>query len=455
MSPIDLRAEGAGTNPGRPGGTWVGTGRPGRTGETSVRRDDSAEPPNGFDRRSPALSIMRRLPVTTWILAPYLVILIPFAVINGNHGIWFLLRVVAIAVAGTFLVDLTLGGMGSRAKKRRGPGNFGRGLFYLAFVAILIGSAVTLAAAMAGKGSVAAQIGLTGGAAGPIGVLDSLFGVWVNAGIALLVAAYYYGVCTRAEVLIVTAVALVAHAAASYFTQITQSFFNLAIFVAMFFVLFGVIKIRHLLVSVVLVLVTWPTIFAVRNTMRLATGIVVDDSVSAFDRLRFDEQFARAQELPVPLEVNAPGFLQDPSVADYLRYGIIPRFMDPNRDVVSTGAIINLALGGDSTSTYTFGPVTTIYVLQGAMYLFLFYLVLALLVNLAWRGGNRLTPVRIMILAFLLSGPLGWFSILPDAAIGFGQAMVASIPLLVVLRLLRIHGDQKAQRAASLAASRI
>ncbi len=389
-----------------------------------------------FNSPSALVARYRRYPATFSVLAPYLLLILPPAFVFGNSGVWFLIGVALVAIAGTLIAEWIL----PRPKDLVSTTNvdeYGRALLYLGFCAIAVSSVVGVAAASAGKGSIAVQVGLEQVSPGIITNIDSLVEGWVVVGAGLMFAVHIGGQCTRKVLLISLSVAVFSKVMTAYLTQRTAPLLEFITFIAMMALLLGVVRARTIVVGILATLIIWPTVFEMRNELRVVEGVRVSQVVTAFDRLRFDLQFARAQGLQIPLDIEVPGLLQHPTPIDILRFGLIPRFVDRDRDMVSTGVVINVALGGSDASAYTFGPVTTAYVLEGPLYLFSYYLLLAVLLNLIWRGGTQVTPVRFVLLALVLSGPLGWFSTFPETIIGVLQNLVSALPLLVLLPILR------------------
>lgn len=393
-------------------------------------KNDRSKSANSF------VKFYRRFPATTLVLAPYVILILPPAFIFGNDSVWFLIRIALVALAGTLIVDIFWPRKRS-ANSNPGLTRYGRELYYLALGSILISVIVGILAALAGKGSVAVQIGRVEVTSGVIGTLDSFVGSWNIVGFGFLVAAYMGRNCSKREFYLVTAIVAGGVFIETIFTQRTAPLFSVLTFLVMFLMLFGLIRFRVVILGILATLLVWPTVFTIRNQLRISDGVKVSEKVSAFDRIRFDLQFSRAEGLEVPLDVsNTAGYLYDPSVTDIFRYGLIPRILDPNRDLVSTGNVINIALGGSTTSSFTFGPVTSVYVMQGPLFLFLYYAFLAILLNFVWRGGRNLTPIRLMLLASIISGPFGWFATQPDVLIGVIQSLIACLPLFGVLALI-------------------
>ncbi|MCC2594328.1 hypothetical protein LKO27_13025 [Tessaracoccus sp. OS52] len=359
------------------------------------------------------------------------------AVAFQNRHAWFLMAVALIAIAGTLLPEI-LRPQSGRLLPSHNIGEYGTGLPGLACIAISVSSAVGVLAAVGGKGSVSAQVGVSDAAGGLVASIDSLTAGWTPVGIGLLFAAYVGRECSRRFVVTVLCIPIAAEVINVSLTQITAPAVEFFTFLATFALLFGVVRARIVVVAVLAVLIAWPTVFEIRNQLREAAGVTVSDSVDAFDRLRFDLQYSRALELHTPLDLEVPGFLQHPTPWDLLRYGLVPRFVDPDRDEVSTGRVLNVALGGSRESSYSFGPVTNAYVLEGPVYLFFYYVAVSLLVAVIWRRGARITPIRMVLLALMFHGPLGWFSTFPDNLIGTLQDLASSLPLIVTLSFLRM-----------------
>ena len=415
----------------------------------AVRRRRKRIREDGWERyNNPTelVSMYRRFPATFMVMAPYVLLIVPPAVAYGNLGVWFLIGVALIAIAGTSIPEFLGRAPKGVAIPTENVHEYGKNLFRLAIFAISVGSVIHAAAAFEGKGSIAAQAGLVEASSGLVGAIDSSTKGWVIVGVGLLFAAYVGGQCSRKGMFLTLSIAVVAELMASYFTQITAPLLELVTFLSMMALLLGVVRARVVLIGALITLVIWPTVFEFRNELRASEGVWVSDEVTAFDRLRFDLQFADAQEIQVPLDVDVPGILQHPTLIDILRFGLIPRFLDPDRDQVSTGVVVNVALGGARTSARTFGPVTTLYVLEGPLYLFLYYFALSVYVSLLWRRGTRVTPIRLGLLALAMDGPLGWFSTFPDATIGMVQGAISAIPLFACLLMFRRSEQKKRNR---------
>lgn len=394
---------------------------------------ETADNIDTYLRAGRASRILRRAPVTTQLAIPYIVLILPQAVLFSNPQLTFIVGVLALALAGALSVELL-------ARPRRPAENlrlslkqlsrYGRPLRTVALVACFVGQISAIASAALGAGTVAAQVG----AIKPVSSLTpmlTLFSGWTNVGAALLVAAYLAGLVTRKGLhgyfLLLIGIEFVR----TLITTITASLVSLVVYLVILSLFAGTMKIRHCLIAVVAVLLVWPMIFTVRNEIRRDAGVVVSNSVEAYDRLRYDQQIGRAAGLPSGIDIGQP----DP--VEMLRYGLLPRVLDRDRPTLSTGNLINRYLGGAATSSFTFLPVTTLFVLEGPWATIVFYGFLGAVMFLAIRDGTRLSPVRLVTFGLVSSGPLDWFAGYPDASILAIQGFVASLPLLLFLHLGR------------------
>ncbi|MGC4794316.1 hypothetical protein ACLQ3H_09390 [Micromonospora saelicesensis] len=188
---------------------------------------------------------------------------------------------------------------------------------------------------------------------------------------------------------------------------------------------------REVVILGVVLLLAWPTLFAVRNDIRVEGGVSVADDVSAQDRMRLDLQLAHAAEYDVPVDVGQPG----PS--EFVRYGLVPRILDADRPTISTGALINQYLGGSATSSYSFLALGNVYFLVGWLGVPVYFAGWAALALLLLRARGAPGPIRLSLFCFVLAGPLLWSSGYPDAMIAFLQHTVAALPVFVLLLLLK------------------
>lgn len=382
---------------------------------------------------------LREFPVATLVFMPYAVLILPQAIIFNNEYIGFIVRVMMLAVVPALAVEALTRRRSPRPLRVERVGDL-RGLLVLAALVSLIGAVSGILRALAGVGSVFAQVVGASSSSLVVTALSSLT-PFATVGIALVAYVYIAGGCSRRTCLVYVAGALAAQAVIAYLNAITASFFAFAIAAALVLLYLGIISLRHCAAMGLLILVLWPTIFVLRNEARRAGGVAVSSRVGAFDRLRYDLQITRAAELGHSLDIPTPGPLE------MLRYGLIPRFLDPGRPPLSTGSAINVYLGGTAESSFTFLPVTTTYVVAGPLAVIALYALWALVVRVLLKGGHRVTWVRVAVLALLIDGPLGWFATYPDATVGFLQSVVSLLVIGMLFLLLKwLRRPRRAQK---------
>lgn len=396
---------------------------------------------------SSPVRFLRRFPVTTLVLMPYVLLILPEAIIFANPGTDFIVRILSLAVVPAFLTESIL------QHRKRGPATridtarYSRRLLTVAKAVALVGMATGPAHAGLGAGSVFAQTGQLGPLPAAAAFL-SPFAQWPIAGVALLVAAHLQKLSTRAQLFRWLALVVCSQIVESLLIGITAPLIGFVIFAVTLLLYTGVIDLRMAGAVALVVLIAWPSLFALRNEDRVSGGVAVSSSLGAFDRLRYDLQITRADGLGHTIEIETPG------PADILRYGLVPRFLDPGRPESSTGARINVYLGGSATSSYSFLSATNLYVLDGPVATSLFYVMWAVALSILLRGGRRVTPLRVMYLGFAVAGPLGWFTTYPDSSIGLIQGIVSTAPVALFVLASRIQPGTGASRDPALGPTR-
>lgn len=377
--------------------------------------------------------LAQNFPVSVMVASPYLVIILPAAIIFENSSISFILMTLSLAVITTVSIELFIYLVDPFKRKIFGtPYEFvdiehgikkTKFLLKLGVVVLAIGSLTTNLGASLGTGTIESQIGLTAGA-GPIGAVLTLFRSYVITGTALVILAHVRGQCSRKTLWIILGLSLLARIVYVAQIGITVQLWRYAIALALMLLLFGILKARHLLVILVIILVAWPTIYALRNESRVDRGVAVSSSVDALDRIRYDLQVTRAVGIEPGQNIGQPEGIE------ILRYGIIPGFLDSSRGDIATARLINAEiLGGSPDSSYTFLPVATQYVLGGASGIILLYAFWAVGVSILVNYRKRITGFACITLLLIFYEPIGWFSIHPDSIIALMQNLVANIPV--------------------------
>ncbi|AVT36137.1 hypothetical protein [Plantactinospora sp. BB1] len=432
------------TSPHR-GDPSVPSGRPGRQRPpaTSTPAD-----PGGADTRpvrpppvrTRLVRLLQRYPVSVLLLAPYLILVLPMAVLNRNPDLGFVLGLLGLALAASVLVETVLAPLGGPGRRRtaRDTGrrtlaeaNSGYPRLFLVARAVAVLSIVAeLVGGYAGRGSVFAQVA-GAQAASPLVNVVALVSGWKYLAFALLIASFHAGQARLGSLYRWTAALVGVQVLLVFLTAISATLVGYLTFVAAAGAICGVIRARYVLVAAVLLFLAWPTLFTVRNTIRAENGVKVSSEVTAADRLRFDQQIGRASAYDVPVDVGQPG------PAGYLRYGLVPRILDPGRPPLATGAAINRFLGGSDKSSFNFLTLGTVYFVDGRAGVVVYYGGWALVTGLLLRLRGAPGPLRLSLFCFVVAGPLLWSNGHPESTIAAAQNTVSAAPVFLVLLLTR------------------
>ncbi|WP_334564159.1 hypothetical protein [Micromonospora sp. CPCC 205561] len=381
------------------------------------------------------------------VLAPFVLLIVPMAVVNGNPEVGFIVRLVALALLGSAVVETFGLLLGRPTDEWRHPfrpaGARDRSLYVAARLVAVTGIVASLVGAYVGRGTIVAQV--SGELpTSPVAAMTALFAGWGAFAFALLVVSHLRGQVSARRLHGWLALLVLAQVVVVAMTAISAPLLGFLSFLGAAGLICGIFRIRYLLVVVAVVFLVWPTVFEYRNAIRADRGVAVSEQVTATDRLRLDLQLAAVAPLDVPADVVRPGLV------DYVRYGLVPRALDEERPPISTGQEINQYLGGGATSAYTFLSMGNVYFFHGPLGVVAFYAGWAAVVMalLRMRGGPG--PVRLSLLCFVLAGPLLWSSTYPDSSISVIQQTVSAVPVLLLLRATRRRPHRRSS-AVSLA----
>lgn len=392
---------------------------------------------------------IRLYPVTASVIAPYALLIFPSAILNANPSLAFLFGVFLIATLTTFFVESFLPLVHSDAspvhKPRRNYDHDSRFIVRLAIGLMYFGLVASIITASMGIGTIDSAVGISSASTSSLGTILSLLSGWDIVGTGLFVWSRAQGYVRSRVFLLIISSAIALKLMHVVMLGITVQLWRYLICVFFLLIFFKLIRFRTIIAVMIIVVVAWPVFFEIRNNTRSDRGVAVSEDVDASDRIRYDLQIARADGIPPGLDL---GQLSNP--LDILRYGLIPRFLDPDRGIVATGRLINQYLGGTATSSYTFLPVTTSYILGDWYGTVLLYAWWATFTFFLLRNGTRAGPYRTVLFAMLLVGPLNWFTVHPDSAIGFLQDLVAASPVLIFMAFhLRQGAAKRNTRALS------
>jgi len=392
----------------------------------SERRSTSREDAGRFTRA------IRNYPVTASVAMPYALLILSSAILNENPSLGFIVGVFLIAFLTALLFETFLAFVEARTPtrtfKQKDFSEHRKFLRNLGVFLMFFGLAASLITASMGVGTIDSAVGVSTASTSAIATILSLLSGWDVVGTGLVVWARSNDAMKSRSFYLIVIVALGLKLLHVIMLGITVQLWRYLICVFFLLMYYRLIRFRTIIAVMLVVLVIWPVFFEVRNQIRSDRGIAVSAQVDAADRLRYDLQIARADGIPPGLDL---GQLDDP--LEILRFGLIPRVLDSDRSEVSTGRLINQYLGGTATSAFTFLPVTTSYVLGNWYGTVMLYAWWSIFTFVLLRNGARSSPYRVVIFAFLLVGPLNWFSVHPDSAIGFLQDLVAASPVLLFI----------------------
>lgn len=387
-----------------------------------------------------SVRILLRFPVTTAVLWPYLLVLLPLAVWYDNPETDFIFHTGTLAAAGSLTVESAVlaVALAERASGRRTARAVpvasaarwsGRRVGAVARIVAVVSIVANVGAAALGAGTLQSQVAgtIAGGFAGAL----TPFSSWGHVALALALAAHFLRGMSRGETLSWIAALLAAQAVSAYLTNITVQLGASAVLVTTLLLMTRLIRPVLTFTGVAAAAAAWPTVFAVRNALRVQNGIAVDTSATAAsDRLRFDEQVTRAQDFGAGHDLGQPG------IWETIRYGLVPRFLDTERPAISSGNAVNEFLGGTSTSSYTFLPVATTWFFWGALAVSLIYgAVAVVLCALRPWHAIELRPIALVVFVLFVGGPLAMTATPPDSFIKLLQALVSTAPVLLALHL--------------------
>jgi hypothetical protein len=256
--------------------------------------------------------------------------------------------------------------------------------------------------------------------------LLSPFRAWPVISVALLLAAWKAGDLTRRRCIgWLAAVALVTAA-----TQLIGGYapYAFILIVAVAIVASGFLRLRLVVLLLAASLFAWPTVAGLRNEVRLNAG--AQQYVAEYDagaRLRMDRLMAPLAYLDVPVDLGQP------SLAQMVRYGLVPRFLDRDRPTVASGRLINVAVGGSDTSSYSLLTIGNVWFFAGPRGLVAFQALLA--VYLALLLAGRPGPFRLAVALLAVQDFALMTNTYPDTVASHIQSLVSLVGAVLVARV--------------------
>jgi hypothetical protein len=379
------------------------------------------------DRAKASLRRPLRYPVTQLLGLQYLALAVFPAVIYGNTYLPFIVSVLGLALLTTGFVEWL-----SRAALPRGGANvIARYPKPVAVWAItLTGAVATLGSIGLGATTYATQLGLT--QASPLTTLLTPLVPWLLFGCAFALASWRVGGMSRKTTLLLIGFALAVQLTAVLQIGRTASLMSFALAIGAGLVLVGFLRPRWLWVGILVAILAWPTLYSVRNATRQ------DVAGSQFGPLFGPDAQSRLREdllLERAAIVGDAFSVPQPSAVDILRFGLIPRALDPNRGEISTSKALNVAMGGNSFSATTFTTLGTIWSLDGGFVGVMIYSgFVAAAFSLVYR---RVTPLRIAVAVLLVYNLLWIETTFPDDVAAVLQGLVSLATAWALTAVLR------------------
>jgi hypothetical protein len=290
----------------------------------------------------------------------------------------------------------------------------------------IVGAVATVVQTTMGAGTYAAQIGQQ--STSPLASLSTPFSSWAVVGAALVLYSWSHDGCSRREALAILG-GLILFELIWSATAVgrTAPGFQYALAVVTGAVIVRLIRLPHVAIGVIIVLLAWPVIFQLRQQNRLSASanspaVRLED---ASERLRLDALLAYAEHIRVP-----PDKL--PSPLDILRFGLIPRALDPGRPELAVGSVFSVAVGSTPQSSVSFTTLGSLYSQGGWPWVLTFSaLVASAVASLLRRGGPWAFVATICAVWQLL-----WIETnYPQNVMGFLQVLVSAGGAYLALRV--------------------
>jgi hypothetical protein len=297
-----------------------------------------------------------------------------------------------------------------------------------ATVVFAVGVAATLGSALFGTGSYAVQIGSA--SASPLASLFTPFTSWMLIGVLLFLYLFRRGLVTKSKAGWFLAIA----AAVELIVSLRQGFLfpliSFALPVVFAMLLARMIRLRWIVVLAIAVPFVLPPLYNLRNEHRVNLGARSgqEGAASIGDRLRLDVAMSQIKLLP-----TVPASVGQPNVPTLLRFGLLPRVLDPHRPSLLTAQDLSVALHGTSTNSasltalgeaYAFNSWSGVIAMVGA-------LTVAVAVAVRYRS-----PWGFVLLGLLIAS-LSIFATYPDVLATTLQGIESMIFAMIVCWLVR------------------
>ncbi len=375
-------------------------------------------------RERRALRWMRKFPVTTLIWSQYTLFVLWPAVRTGRGIAREAFVPLGIGFIVPLLVELFFAPVGvSRGSRPRSLPQ--RGVLFVT----LFGIMALFLTAQLGQGLYQTQV--QGGSASPLAAMLTPFSAWAFVGPIWLL----YGASTNQwdnrwalRWVWLAAAAIAVHAISIARIAPAASYFVLVAFMAP---ILGVLRLRAVAVMAIAAIMVWPLAYSVRNTNRVQQGALAaeigrHDPENRLEMNRNLDLLAQFEDVPVSAG--------QPSVVAVARYGIVPRFVDSDRDELATATRLNTALGGAPTSAASLTMLGGVYALSGELGLVLYLIIVSLGIAFTIRLRHPLASAALGIMVVQML----WIeSTYPDGMAAAIQAMISTAAAWITLGAFR------------------
>lgn len=322
-------------------------------------------------------SSLQQFVVTILLGSQSFLLIVAPALLKQTEPLGLIIGVCAVATAVAFYVELLLRPLrpSSRPSRYVSLGS-ARAVFAIGVVA-------TVAAALSGRSSYAVQVGLA--EESPLGRFFTPFSVWLLFGVGLHFWLLKRERVSRRQAVAVAAVACAVQLWVGLQLAILGASAAFIVTVMVMALLGGVIRLRVLVVTLLVIPLLWPPLYGLRDELRRqisgATAAVSADD--ALGRLQLDEQMAVMERL-VPLPVG----LEPPPLGLLIRTGLIPGFLDRDRPPLDTGTRMSVALGGSPTNSQSATVLGNVFIFGGWFGVIFFSSSVAIVMALLLRRAN-------------------------------------------------------------------
>lgn len=375
--------------------------------------------------------IFTRFSVSALLLLQYGTLVLWPAWRNDSQYLRPLAAIVALGVISAFAAESLLSPL-----RRKSPGVL-QGTWAwctpgTAKCVFITGLAATLASPLLGIGTFASQAGRAQPSL--LSPVVTPLILWVYVGLGMILYCHLRGDMSRLETARWVAASFVVFLVYSVLVSRTAPLASYGLAATAGCVAVGVIRVRTFVFLMLAAGLIWPVLYDIRNENRAATGVArYGQTVDAHDRLREDLLMEDAIRFGGPLDLGQL------SIAQTLRYGLIPRALDQGRPPVRTGGALSLRLGSTYTSNSTTTILGNVFILSGGtigVVLIPFFLAAA--VSLLFMRPN---PLGLALIVAAWESIVWIESIWPDGLGATMQVVVAAIVAVFVVHVAQsVHG---------------